>query len=315
MSYPRILPLMLLTLLLSLAGKSYATCTAASNSASFGSVSSLTLQTTPQSVTVTNSFACTGLSALFELAPNNLLNVTFLTSANASGNTPRLYNAITGTYVPYSICNNTTCSSNYSLGNTVNWLSNVISALLNSSAANLPITLITHSAVNVPAGVYTDTLTLGWNFSICTGIFPLCIYITGAPTTTIAVTLIVVNDCQILSTPDVNFGSAGLPSQFNSVTSDVNVRCTLNANYGVTLTSNNSSDGNWRQLSSNGSSGTHYLQYQVRDTHDNVITTDSQSFVGSGTPQSIPYTYVMNPNQPLQPAGTYTDTIIVTVSY
>lgn len=315
MSYPWILPLILFTLLLSLAGKSDAACTAASSSASFGSVSSLALETTPQSVTVINTFGCTGLSTLFELAPNNLLNVTFLTSANASGNTPRLYNAITGTYVPYSICNNTSCSSNYSLGNTINWLSNALAALLNSSTANLPITLITHSAVNVPAGVYTDTLTLGWNFSICTGIFPLCIYINGAPTTTIAVTLVVLNDCQILSSPDVNFGSAGLPSQFNSVTSDVNVRCTLNANYGVTLTSNNSSSGGWRQMSSSGSSGTHYLQYQVKDNNGNVITTGSQSFVGSGTAQSIPYTYAINPNQSLQPAGTYTDTIIVTVSY
>lgn len=315
MSYPRILPLMLLILLLSLVGKSYAACTAASGSASFGSVSSLALETTPQSVTVTNTFACTGLSALFQLAPNNLLNVTFLTSANASGNTPRLYNAISGTYVPYSICNNTTCSSNYNLGDTINWLSNVLAALLNSSTANLPLTLVTHSGVNVPAGVYTDTLTLGWNFSICTGVFPLCIYVTGAPTTTIAVTLIVLNDCNILSSPDVNFGSAGLPSQFNSVTSNVNVRCTLNANYGVTLTSNNSSNGNWRQMSSSGNSGSHYLQYQVRDANGDVITTNSQSFVGSGTAQSIPYTYVVNPNQTLQPAGTYTDTIIVTVSY
>lgn len=315
MSYPRILPLLILTFLLSLVGKSYAACTAASGSASFGSISSLALETTPQSVTVTNTFGCTGLSALFELAPDNLLNATFLTSANASGNTPRLYNAITGTYVPYSICNNTTCSSNYTLGSTINWYGNALTALLNSSTANLPITLVTSSAVNVPAGVYTDTLTLRWNYNICTGVFPLCNYTNGTPTTSIAVTLIVLNDCHIVSTPDVNFGSAGLPSQFNTVTSDVNVRCTLNANYGVTLISNNSSDGDWRQLTSSGSSGTHYLQYQVRDAQGNVITTDSQSFVGSGTPQSIPYTYVVNPNQTLQPAGTYTDTIIVTVSY
>ena len=297
---------------------SFAACTASSSSTSFGSLSSFTLATSSQLVESGTGFTCTG-SAL-SLISTNTITATFASSTNASGTTPRLYSSSAGSYIPYTLCGDSACSTTYSIGSSKTWSSTTLLGLLglfNSSDGSLPLYLKTTSGVNVPAGTYTDTLTLSWNYKICfIGLLGLCSYTTGTATSTIAVTLIVTNDCAIDTAPDVDFGSASLPVDFSDVSSSLGVRCTSNASYTVNLTSSNATSGNWRQMSATTTSGTSYLQYQLQRSDGTVWTdTAALSSVGTGSTQTLSYTAVINPDQSNQPAGSYSDTITVTVTY
>lgn len=307
-----------LLLLCSWSSSVLADCTASSSSTSFGSISSFSVASTSQVVTSGTGFSCSG--SLLSLLSTNTVTATVTSSANASGTTPRMYNSTSGSYVPYTICGDSACSTTYSVGGSKTWSSTTLLGLLglfNASDGSLPLYMKTTSGVNVPAGTYTDTLTLNWNYSICfVGLLGLCVYTTGTGTSTITLTLIVTNDCAIDSAPDVAFGSAALPSSFSSVSSLLGIRCTLNAAYSVNLTSSNATSGDWRQMSATTTSGTSLLQYQLYQS-DGTAWTASQNLskTGSGATQSINYTAKINPDQTNQPAGSYSDTVTVTISY
>ena len=297
---------------------SFAACTASSSSTSFGSLSSFTLASSSQLVESGTGFTCSG--SLLSLISTNTITATFASSTNASGTTPRLYSSSAGSYIPYTLCSDSACSTTYSIGSSKTWSSTTLLGLLglfNSSDGTLPLYLKTTSGVNVPAGTYTDTLTLTWSYKICfVGILGICSYTTGTATSTVTVTLIVTNDCAIDTAPDVDFGSAALPADFSDVSSSLGVRCTSNASYTVNLTSSNATSGNWRQMSATTTSGTSYLQYQLQQSDGTVWTdTAALSSVGTGSTQTLNYTAVINPDQSNQPAGSYSDTITVTVTY
>ncbi|WP_241608553.1 Csu type fimbrial protein [Rosenbergiella epipactidis] len=297
---------------------SFASCSASSSSTSFGSLSSFTLASSAQLVESGTGFTCTG--SLLSVLSTNTVTATFASSTHTSGTTPRLYSSSAGSYIPYTLCGGSACSTTYSIGGSKTWSSTSLIGLLglfNSSDGTLPLYLKTGSGVNVPAGTYTDTLTLSWSYKICfVGVLGICRYTSGTATSTIAVTLIVTNDCAIDTAPDVNFGSAALPVDFGKVSAALGVRCTSNASYKVNLASSNATSGNWRQMSAMTSSGTSYLQYQLQQSDGSVWTdTNTLSKVGTGSTQTLSYTAIVNPNQSNQPAGSYSDTITVTVSY
>ena len=237
---------------------SFASCSASSSSTSFGSLSSFTLASSAQLVESGTGFTCTG--SLLSVLSTNTVTATFASSTHTSGTTPRLYSSSAGSYIPYKLCGDSACSTTYSIGGSKTWSSTSLIGLLglfNSSDGTLPLYLKTSSGVNVPAGTYTDTLTLSWSYKICfVGVLGICRYTSGTATSTIAVTLIVTNDCAIDTAPDVNFGSAALPVDFSDVSSSLGVRCTSNASYKVSLASSNATSGNWRQMSATTTSGT-----------------------------------------------------------
>ncbi|MGK3124896.1 spore coat U domain-containing protein [Candidatus Pantoea formicae] len=307
--------LMALVVLLSgWSGTLWAACTGSSSSTALGSISSFTLASTAQVVETGTGFTCSG-SALSLLSTNTVTG-TISSSANASGTTPRFYNSSTGSYVPYSICSDSACSTVYNIGSSKTWSSTSLLGLLglfNASDGSLPLYLKTTTGVNVPAGTYTDTLTLSWNYSICfVGVLGLCVYTTGTATSTIQLQFEVTNDCAIDSAPDVDFGSASLPASFSAVSSTLAVRCTLNAAYSINLASSHASSGDWRQMS-NGDS---LLQYQLYQSDGTAWTASNNlSETGTGAAQSINYSAKINPDQTNQPAGSYSDTVTVTVTY
>lgn len=312
-----LIPLILLCSVL-FSPASFAGCTASSSSASFGSVSSFSLASQKQLIESGTGFTCSG--SILTLLTTNTITLTFSNSANSTGSTPRLYNSSTGSYIPYTICGDSACSTTYSIGSTKTWSSTSLLGLLglfNSSDGTLPLYLKTTDGINVPAGTYTDTLALLWNYKICSiGIALGCLYETGTATSTITVSLVVTNDCAIDSAPDVNFGNAALPVDFTKVSTSLGVRCTKNASYKVYLASSNAPSGNWRQMSATTSSGTSFLQYQLLQSNGAVWAENyALSQIGSGSTQALPYTAIVNPNQNNQPAGSYSDTITVTVSY
>lgn len=307
--------LIVLTVLLSgWSGSLWAACTASSSSTDFGSVSSFTLARTSQVVETGTGFTCAG-SAL-SLLSTNTVTATISSSANASGTSPQAYNSRTGSYIPYTICGDSACSITYSVGSSKTWRSTSLLGLLglfNSSDGSLPLYLKSTAGVNVPAGTYTDTITLNWSYRICfVGVLGICAYITGTATSTIQIQFEVTNDCAIDSAPDLDFGIASLPASFSSVSSALVIRCTLNAAYSVNFGSSNATSGDWRQMS-NGSS---LLQYQLYQPDGTAWTSSNDlSETGTGVAQSINYSAKVNPDQTNQPAGNYSDTVTVTVTY
>jgi spore coat protein U-like protein len=296
----------------------YAACTTGSSTTSFGSQNSFTIASTAQTVESGTGFACTG-SAL-SLASTNTITATISSTTNASGSTPQLYNSDTDTYLPYSICSDSSCSSTYSIGDTITWSSTTLVGLLglfNASDGTLPLYLQTSTGSNLPAGTYTDTINISWSYSICfVGVAGICSYTTGTATSTITVTLVVTNYCYIDSAPDVDFGTAALPVGFSTISSAISVRCTLDASYSVNLASSNAESGDWRQMSSSVDGSTYYLQYQLALSSGTLWSSSSDySATGTGSSQSIAYTATINSSQSAVPAGSYSDTVTVTVTY
>src|SRR5471030_336662 len=296
-----------------------AACTSTSGTGSFGSLTSFTVSSTPQLVTATSGFTCSG--SLLSLLGTNTVTATIASTTNASGTTAQLFNAANSEYLPYIICKDSACATPVNVGSSTTWSSTTLLGLLglfNASDGSLPLYLKTSTGSNLQAGTYTDTINISWAYHICfIGVAGLCVYTDGTANTAIAVTLAVTNYCYIDSAPNVNFGSAAFPAGFASVTSNsLSVRCTLGATYSVNLNSSNNSNGSYRQMSSTVNSVTSYLQYQLLKSDATVWTTaNNTAATGTGLSQSIPYTATVNATQANVPAGNYSDTVLVTVTY
>ncbi|MEG3133384.1 spore coat protein U domain-containing protein [Rouxiella sp. T17] len=316
-------------LLLSLAGMgtALADCTngtgAATGSASFGTQSSFTVNGTQQLVTANTGYRCTG-GALALLATNTI-RVTLSSSTNGTGTTPRLFAAANGAipagYVPYTLCIDSGCANTVPIGGSYTYTQTSLLGLLGlftGTNGTLPLYVKTTLA-NVPAGTYNDTLNLSWASHVCfIGILGLCSYTDQTATTTIPVTLVVTNFCYLDSAPNVSFGSNPFPSNFTTpVTSNsLSVRCTQSAAYTIKMTSSNPLVGNYRQMSSLINGTTYYLQYQILKADATVWSpTNDQGATGNGNSQAVGYTAQVNTTQANVPAGTYSDTVTVTVTY
>ncbi|EOW1326304.1 spore coat protein U domain-containing protein [Klebsiella aerogenes] len=288
-----------------------------SNDASFGSVDSFTLANTQQTVKSGSGFSCSG-SAL-SLLSTNTINARILSSDHPSGTTPQMMSTTGTDVVPYNICSDTNCSEIYNIGYTKTWSITSLIGLLglfNASDGSLPLYLKIPAGLNVPAGTYTDTISIHWDYRICVSGIITCNYATGQQTVTLNVKLIVTNFCYIDNAPDVAFTPASIPSSFTTLSNKLSVRCTKNATYTVNLTSANALAGGWRQLIASINQVNYGLQYQFYQPSGSAWTpTNNLSVSGTGASQDVNYTVQINPNQTSKPAGVYTDTVTVTVTY
>lgn len=313
----RLLQIIALTVLALAAGGVCAqSCSTTAGSADFGSVDSISVYQTSQSTTASAGFSCSG-SAL-SLITTNYITVTLSASGYATGTQPRLFG--NGYYIPYNVYLDSAHAESLSVGGKHTWTITSLLGLLglfNSSADTIPLYLATATGSNVAAGTYSDTLTLTWNYSICwVGVIACLVNSSGTATNQVPVTLVVSDICVVVDAPDVNFGSAALPSSFNTVSGTLQVRCTLQSAYVVDLSSDDESS-DWRLMRGGDSGNNGYtLQYQLYRADSTAWSSDNDlSATGSGLAQSITYTGRINPDQDNRPAGSYSDTVTVTVSY
>jgi spore coat protein U-like protein len=144
----------------------------------------------------------------------------------------------------------------------------------------------------------------------------------GSKTTTFGVSATVNPNCLVSATP-LDFGDYDGSAPVDNVTSDVNVRCSLDAAYTLSLSAGGGTLS--QRLLSNGSDTLEYNLYTTttRDVvwGDGTGTTETVTGSGNGmsSTQEITHTvYGLLPNSVANqdaPAGTYTDTITVTVDY
>ncbi|MBN3068673.1 spore coat U domain-containing protein [Pectobacterium brasiliense] len=315
----RWLRLAFLSMALYYAPFSYAACTTPPSSTTLGPYASsvVGVNGTPQIVTSGSGFRCTG--SLLSLASTNTITVTILDDSNPSGTAMRMRRGTSTDYVPYSLCIDSGCGTLYEIGSTYTWSRTTflgILGLFNSADGSIPIYIRTSIGNNVAAGTYTDTVTIKWDYRLCSlGALGLCVYEQGTTTSTLNITMNITNDCQITSAPNISFGIAAFPADFAAVNSSLGVRCTLLGAYTVKLTSPHPDDANWRRMTATVNGVPSYMQYQLYRTGNIAWTeTNDHSGTGTGITQNIPYTARINASQANKPEGAYKDTVTINVT-
>ncbi|WP_174869937.1 Csu type fimbrial protein [Pectobacterium polaris] len=315
----RWLRLAFLSMALYYAPFSYAACTTPPSSTTLGPYASsiVGVNGTPQIVTSGSGFRCTG--SVLSLISTNTITVTILDDSNPSGTAMRMRRGASTDYVPYSLCIDSGCGTLYNIGSTYTWSRTTflgILGLFNSADGSIPIYIRTSIGNNVAAGTYTDTVTIKWDYELCSlGALGICVYERGSTTSTLNITMNITNDCQITSAPNISFGTAAFPADFAAVNNNLGVRCTLLGAYTVKLVSTHPGDANWRRMTATVGGTPYYLQYQLYRT-GNIAWTETNDYSGAGTgiTQNIPYTARINASQASKPEGAYKDTVTINVT-
>lgn len=202
--------------------------------------------------------------------------------------------------------------------------------LIGSSRRPFPMYFVVPAgSYNLSAGTYTDTLTINWSWRICTvDAVGLCLLpSTGSGSSTVTLNLTVTNDC-IATIPDISFGTKPLVSAFTPVTQTINIMCTKGSTYQVGLSDGANASGTQRRLKSGTSN---YINYEIykgasgssrwgKSGAERRLSGDAEVNAGAGsgsTSQKQGFTYraVILPGQNAKPVGTYTDTVILDISF
>lgn len=295
--------------------------------ASFGTLSSLAVGTESQQIPALPSagLRCPG-SVLGLIVTGDRVNATL-----SSTNNGRLRNSA-GDTIGYSIYADSANQASLALGTTYNYYNSYILGLLGllgGRAADMPMyfRIRPGTATNVSAGTYTDTLTVRWNWSICTGIgiANICLgRTTGTGTSVISLSLTISPDC-VINAPNLDFGSAPLISGFDPVTQTLSVRCTKGQSYSVGIGNGMHASGTQRRLEAGGN----YLLYELYQGPSSQMRWGSQGSArrASGqadlqpgnydglTWQGFTYRAEILPNQSTPPPAIYTDTLVVDVAF
>jgi len=138
-------------------------------------------------------------------------------------------------------------------------------------------------------------------------------------TNTFQAKITIQNDCEITSPTDLDFGTSGLLNANIDQNSTFVVKCTQGTGYHVRLDNGSTSGGTIATRKMTDGSG-HTVDYSMyldsgrTNVWGETDGTDTKDATGTGTDQS--YTvYGRVPPQATPPAGNYTDTVTITVSY
>lgn len=136
-------------------------------------------------------------------------------------------------------------------------------------------------------------------------------------TANMPVTITIENACEISTAPTtLDFGTHGVLSANVDSTSEIGVTCTTGAVYDIGLDGGGSGDINARVMTL-GTEDVGYQLYQeaARTTvWGETVGTDTLASTGTGIEQQFTV-FGRVPPQATPPAGTYTDTVLVTVTY
>ena len=295
-------------------------CTVAgvASPASYGPISSTLVRTAAQSTSSSNAgLTCTagGISLLGEA----YFKAT-ITSSNSGMVGP------TGDVIAYTIYASNSIAKPITRGQAFDFSSN---GLLGATAPSMIPLYFTTAANNVAAGVYTETLNVRWDWSYCTGlgVLGICLgYDTGSnKISTLTVSMTVANDCTI-SAPSISFGSAPVVSAFSTVSQTVSVNCTKGSAYTVGLGDGTHpvSVGGRRQMMSGGNCLAYDIFQSAGTTRwgsvgaarraSTTAEVNPGNGLGSGS-QIFNYNARIYTDQATPPAGNYSDSVVLDVSF
>jgi spore coat protein U-like protein len=140
---------------------------------------------------------------------------------------------------------------------------------------------------------------------------------TNGTSTSFTVSATNVTQCSVSSTA-VNFGSQGLLNANLDATGTISLTCTNGAPYAIALNGGNSgaSDPTQRKLVNGANQATYGLYRDSARTSPWGSTSGTNNQAGTGTGVSQNYTvYGRVPPQTTPAPGTYSDTVVVTLTY
>ncbi|GAB5335894.1 Csu type fimbrial protein [Pseudomonas fluorescens] len=296
--------------------------------ASFGtSVSSMTVRTTSLPSSTTNAgLSCTP-AVLSVLTSSDHFYATITGSSQGGLVGP------TGDVINYTIYANNTPSFPMTRGTAFDFggsggIAASLGLVFGPGTKVVPLYFATTLGSNVAAGVYSETLSIFWNWNYCSGIGigGVCLgREINSGTTTLNVNMTVVNDCQI-TTPPIAFGSAPVVSAFATVTGQASIACTKGSAYTVGLSDgqNPVSVGGRRQMVS----GSNVLAYDIFQGAGSTrwgsvgaarrasasAEINPGNGLGTGS-QVFNYNAKIYTDQATPPGGTYLDNVVLDVGF
>lgn len=311
---------------------SRAACALPASTASFGSVSSFVVNTTASSSSANVNVNC-GSGSILSLLSSNNITLRLASASNIAGTRGTLKRSgDTGSdNIPVQLCTAQTCASEMTIGSAAVTYSSAslvnLIGLLGGLNFTIPLYLRTVPGQVVAAGTYTVTLNVAVTYRICTGIGigGLCLAGSdqnGSGTIPITITMVISNDCTTITAPNVSFGSAPLVSGFSTVSQSISVICTKGSTYTVGLSNGSHAVGSVRNMAS----GSNLLSYEIfkgtsvtdrwgptgteRQSSVNATTTSAD-----GLTRTYNYTAMVLTSQNTPPAGNYTDSVVVDLSF
>lgn len=309
-----------------LSAQAWAACSVAATApAGFGSVSSVLVRTVSQSSSTTSAgLSCTGsLLSLLTSADHFYATITSSQSGMVGP---------TGDVISYNLYATNNPGSAYLItrGTPYDFARNGIIDLLGllggSSPKTVPLFVNTIIGSNVAAGVYTETLSIYWNWSYCAGVGALggCLgRDTNSGTATLTVNMTVSNDCTITA-PNISFAGAPVVSAFSAVSQTLNISCTKDSAYTVGLDPGQNASGGRRRMAL----GSNFLAYDIFKSAGSTVwgsvgaarrsSTDAEINPGNGLgigSQVFNYNAKIYTDQATPPAGAYTDSVVLDVGF
>lgn len=222
-------------LLLMVAGSfspaAWSACTVAMGNASFGSVTSVVINSTEQPTSSTMVVIC---DSLLSLQGTDTIAMQLASVGTYSGTRATMTNTATGDVVPIRVCGKANCAENseVAIGSTFSWSGNVLLGLLNARTYTVPVYFMTVPGQQVSAGTYQVTLNVLISYRLCADGGTLCDTGTNI-SRSLQVNLTVTNDCLTINTPAVSFGSEMLVKNFPTVSQSISVNCTKGSAYTI----------------------------------------------------------------------------------
>lgn len=321
---------MMALILLSAGLPARAACTLTGGaSASFGTQSSFVINASPQNTSSSFTVACSVVLNLLNVSDTVTLTLESAVPVAAAGARPAMFRTDVPTNpdnLPVQICGLANCAGNseITVGKSYTWGGSTLLGLLTNTTYTLPVFFYTVAGQNLSAGPYQVALTFRVNWNICSLSALACLsYQTGSGPLTPALTLNVTNDCTTISAPNVNFNSAPLVGNFPTVNQSVAVTCTKGSTYTVGISNGANPSGNIRRMADNSASN--FMSYEIYKSNgtDRWGSSGAERW-SSGLSTSVStdgllrnYSYVAKvlTTQATPPAGAYTDTLIVDVSF
>ncbi|WP_417675606.1 spore coat U domain-containing protein [Pseudodonghicola sp.] len=139
-------------------------------------------------------------------------------------------------------------------------------------------------------------------------------------TATFGVQITIQADCQVTSTQTLDFGTQGVLTAAVNGTTDLEVTCTNGTGYSIGLNEGQSTGGSTTTRKMQASASGPYVDYTLFSDASRTVnwgnTPGSDVVTGTGDGTGQTYTvYGQVPIQTTPAAGTYTDTITVTVTF